>query len=203
MIDFATVAPAIKDAVTALGYAGVSVPTGATAPEATWSRRPKGFTPPVPQLDLTLSITSIGQIGGRDETRYTYDSGTNSYIPRQYGQRQLNVQIKVESFNDTDSLWCWGVAENIRTGLDTASVRDTLMAACVAVVNVSGDIVRFEISRDNRTISACIVSAVFVAPLSDSNEVAINHIETIDLTSHVTNASGVEVAGNFQDEVMP
>lgn len=192
MIDFATVAPAIKGVVETL--AGTAVD---------WSRRPASFTDPATQLDITLIITSIGVIGGRDETRYTYDATADTYTPRQHGQRRLNLQIKVESFNDTDSLWCWQVAENIRSGLDNPISRDTLSQACVAVVDIAGEIVRFEVKRDNRHISAGIVNAVFAAPLSDTNTTPINFIETIDITSHVTDATDTEVAGNFTDEVMP
>ena len=192
MIDFATVAPAIKVVVETL--AGTAVD---------WSRRPASFTDPTTQVDVTLTITSVGVIGGRDETRYTYDSDADTYTPKRHGQRLLNLQIKVESFDDTDDLWCWQVAENIRSGLDTESSRSTLAESCVVVVTVAGEILRFEIRRDNRHISACIISAVFAAPLSDSNTTPINFIETIDLTSHVSNASGTEVEGNFADEVMP
>ncbi len=202
MIDFATVAPAIRDTITGLAFAGVTPSAGAASPAAVWSRRPKGFTSPDARKDITVAITSIGRIQSRDETRYAYNSGTDTLTASQTGERELSVQVKVESQDDTDALWCWATAENVRSGLARPSVDETLSASGVTFLRTD-PIIPIDVRRDGRQLSAAVFTAYFAAALDDTSGESSNFIETIDLTSNVTDPAGTSVASNFADETLP
>lgn len=202
MIAFDTIVPAIQTAITGEGLGDVTPSTGAAAPTAKWSKRPRGFANPDAKRKLEIRITSIHTLG-RDETRQVHAAGPPETVSfEQCGQRAILVETKVESERSGDLTWCWKYVEDIRAGLHKLETRETLRAAGVGIAEV-GNASSIELRRDGRHISAAVFTTTFLCALSHTPEASEEWIETIELSSTITKAEGFGISGDLSDESLP
>ena len=203
MIPWETVAPAIKDAFTAIVEPELC---RAASFGADWEGRPKGYTNP-DGAELTIRITRLQNIGGRDEPRYTDEddgNGGTKLVERLYGERQITIEAKVEKHHNNDAFWAWQTIEAIRTKLNRGEIASNLASAGVSVLGFE-DPIPVNVSTAGRNLSAAIISVHFGVALCDTEGIEVDWIERIVISSKARANDGtlLPVPPNVTDKSIP
>lgn len=173
MMDLAVMQEAIRQAVlTCTELDDERVQWVNTAIAGTWRAWPCA--------DLVLS----GPIRrGYDSRVREYDSGPDAVTTTQYGARELNVSVRIETENQEPGSSAHVYAGMLQTRLQRVSVRDALHAAGLALATNQKP-VTMDFKSDDRMISLCVLDLVFNAAEVDVDTTASgDFIEQVTLES--------------------
>lgn len=131
-----------------------------------------------PTVDLDV-VASVGI--GVDETRVD-TSPVDSIDLRQAGNREITIQIKVETDRQIvpPALTAAEVADRIRTRLRRESTREILRPAGVALVRFEGE-ASADFVQDDREFSASIISVTFGIGLLDDPDTFHDYATSISV----------------------
>jgi hypothetical protein len=194
-----TLAPVLRDVVQ-----GLCLNTPDATFKATYRDMQKPFVSPTAKLAVELTIPSSRAITTHE--RLTQTAGPVIELTSTlHGIREFTLNVQAKSYELSFNRWAHVVLERVRTRINRRSVRDTLLAANVACYDV-GAIREMQMKQDGHALSVCSLDLFMRAGFEDEPEAGLDWIETIELTSHVSDEGGTEYeqpAGNFTNEIMP
>lgn len=142
---------------------------------------------------------------GTDEVRIDVDSGaakpSPNLTPVQLGQRSLTLQISIEVHDQRATAHARMLLEQLRDRVRWPSSMKTLRTANLGLANV-GTVTPadYRVSAPvPRWISRCLLEVTFNATTEEVDTAGkFPSIETVEVTSHIKNPAGVEVAPSLQ-----
>lgn len=163
------------------------------------------FVAPSKAVEIVLRVTSSRDV--TTEERYTFTPGpVASLSSKMHGIREFTLNVQARSYDLTFARWAIEYLERIRTRIQRRSVRDLMIAQNVVHYG-SSPITDAEGKEDGQALSIGNLDLFMRAGFEDGvTETGLGWIETIELTSHITNPAGVEYpreALNFTDVIMP
>lgn len=161
--------------------------------------RTQRYTHPDAKTDLVLKLRSVGDIG-EDETDQV-DVGGQSHFA-QLGNRRVIMEVRVETYKNTDANWAFTTIERIRTRLSRPSSHEALEVINFALVEV-GPSVSLPMNVKGADWSAASFDVTFGTRFIDVETEPFNWIERVTITSHVQDPGGQELPAppNFTIEV--
>lgn len=165
---------AIKSAVVAA--------SGLHVQAVTWKRKPEAFAKGLVLLDV---ITAQQEVP--DRTQLEFNAGTDAFDVEASTLMLFTVAVRCESPTE-DAL---ELVEKVRSGLALPSVRETLSAAGVVVVNLPGPAVVVDnLVIDDRAASAYVQDVQFRAEFHRADPVTITTIEHVETESEFQQIDG-------------
>jgi hypothetical protein len=153
------------------------------------------------QASVTYDILSILGVGWDEwRTRYdvnvkpagdTYPGSLGSIITENTGNRELHIQVKVESFDARDGLGPLPIIERIRTAFPLPSVLELLNDAGLALQGVGATTLTSYDDDNGRRVNVAIVDVVFNGA-DGIEDLPVTTIEQLDL-------AGITVLGLVTD----
>jgi hypothetical protein len=197
---WATLAPFIKTTITGLAL-DVADPlwTGAKFRD---QKRP--FISPTLGAEIVIRIAQSRVVAGDERATFTPGSPGSLSIAM-HGIREFTVNVQAKSHKLEYAGWCHEYLERIRTRIMRRSVRDAMLVQNL-ICYEAGPIIELEGKEDGAALSVGSLDLFMRAGFVDTAETGQNWIETIELTSHVSDEGGTEYeqpAGNFTNEIMP
>lgn len=201
MINWATVAPAIKDLVGSL-----ALETAVSPPfKARWSNKTAPFIHQEAKADLMLRLRSVSSDDDGEDQIIWVDNGSE-LIETIVGTRQFVVEVRVESLKHDDGFsgWAWSMAGRIATRINRQRSRDTLKAASTALIEIS-PIIDISYDTEDRRIDAASFELTFRSTFCDADQVSFDWFERISLTSHLETSAEQELPEppNYTNSLMP
>jgi len=195
MIDWAQAAPGLEQLFASLAFG--TLPAGF---KASWEGRPQGFIKTPESTSLELKVRSIQDIG-EDETRkiITKVNGVDTDVYAQLGNRRVILSVKVESYRNTNALWCFSTIERIRTRLRRPSSLAALDAINFALVN-TGPSVPVPTARANREWSVASMDVTFGTRFEDAENAAFGWISTVIVTPQAQGTDGATLPDAINKE---
>jgi hypothetical protein len=195
VINWSEVSPALVSLFSDLAFPGIN-----PAFLAQWHNRSREQVSDKTATAVLLRVTNTKEVG-EDETRY--EDGDGVLLPTQVGQRLVTLEIRVESYENTDTHWAWATVERIRSRLRRPSSLERLRLVNCALVR-TGPALGLPEPRDGHMTSIAVMDVVLTAAFADPDEAA-GWIERIELTSHLTHAPDVNAAAalNVTGELLP
>jgi len=143
--------------------------------------------------NVILSWVSGGGVGV-DETRWDDTEAAApdlNMVPSLVGWRRLVLQVAPETTaNQKPATHARTVAEKLRTRLRRESAQAALEAANLGLASV-GDVTTADYTADQRQVSRCVFELVLNASsFETATDDAVSSIESVDLTSTVSDAGG-------------
>lgn len=143
--------------------------------------------------NVLLSWVSGGGVGV-DETRWDDTEAAAqdpNMVPSLVGWRRLVLQVAPETTaNQKPATHARTVAEKLRTRLRRESAQAALEAANLGLASV-GDVTTADYTADQRQVSRCVFELVLNASSFETvADDAVSSIESVDLTSTVSDAGG-------------
>lgn len=197
---WATLAPFIKTTLTGLAL-DVADPLW-TGVKFRDQKRP--FVSPTVKAEIVIRIAQSRRIAGGERATFTPGSPGSLSIAM-HGVREFTVNVQAKSYRLEYAGWAHEYLERIRTRIERQSVRDAMLVQSLVCHDV-GPIIELEGKEDGAALSVGSLDLFMRAGFVDTAETSQNWIETIELTSHVSDEGGTEYeqpAGNFTNEIMP
>lgn len=185
MIDWSEASPALVRLFTELAF-----DTTPTKVKAQWFGRTQSYTSHSVKTNLIMQVRSIQDIG-EDETRYVERDllGVPATVAAQVGNRRIIIQLKVESYENSDALWAWSTIGRLCTRLGRPSSQEAL-AAINFTRTATGPAVNAPTPREQHEWSAAAVDITFGARFEDAEGVAANWIERVEIQSQLSGTDG-------------
>lgn len=192
-MNWATIRNAIKAAVVAsTGIADVQWRNSKEA--GGWRGGENGLNP---YIDLVLRSP---QTLGQDETRYTFNAGTDQQAKTQVGNRRMIVSVRIHNHSQAEGEEAVGaLASLLRTRLHWAGVLANLRTAGVALSAIQPT-VDADFTEDDREVSLAIVDVVFLAGESDTDTTATgDYIQSVEIESDkLRDVDGTDLPADLQ-----
>lgn len=195
MIDWSTVTPALVELFTRLAF-----PSRPDRFKAQVDGRVQRYTDTDSKTDLVLKLRHVSDIG-EDETEQREVTGKTVYA--QLGNRRVIIEVRIETYKNTDDNWAWSTVERIRTRLRRPSSHEALRSINFALVE-TGPSIALPMNVKGAEWSAAMMELTFGTRFEDIETTPFNWIERVDLTSHIKDTDGQElpVPPNF-NELIP
>jgi hypothetical protein len=162
--------------------AAVVSASGLHAQAVTWKRKPEAFAKGLVLLDV---ITAQQEVP--DRTDLVYNAVDDAFDREASTVMLFTVSVRCESPVD-DAL---ELLEKVRSGLALPSVRETLSAAGVVVVNQPGPAVAVDnLVIDDRAASAYVQDVQFRAEFNRADPVQVTTIEHVENESEFEQIDG-------------
>jgi hypothetical protein len=193
---WADIAPVLKSVIESIALEA-SDPLWATQ----WAAQQAPFMSPTVQADIVLRIPISRAL--YDEKRSTFDAVAQTVTRTNHGVREFTLNVQARSWDHSYATWALEYCERVRTRITRDVPRAALLAANVVLVE-RGNIQEVSATVDGRELSAANLDLFMRAGFEDS-ETGLGWIETIELTTHVKNAAGVELSAppNLQAVTLP
>lgn len=157
-----------------------------------WFGRPQKFVPSSTKTDLLFKVRSIVGIG-EDETRLveTDLDGTalGNVYEAQLGDRIVTIEVRVESYQNTDPLWAWSTIERIRARIRRRSSIAELLALNFSLVDV-GPSLEVPTPRDDLEWSVVLAEFRFVTRFEDRQTEPVEWIEKFEVLTEFEDVDG-------------
>ncbi len=151
--------------------------------KAQWAGRSREMMSPDYGHALYLEITTITGVG-EDEQRYEVDDeGVQTCTS--CGMRKINLQVRSECTENTDTTWAIAVLDRIYTRLWRQRYIDRLRDAGNAAFISSRVAHIIPVTGDGRVVSAGILDLVLYGAFNDVDTIPVGWIERIDLSASV------------------
>lgn len=189
MIDWSTVAPAIRSLLSELALSAAVTPSF----EGRWTDRKAEFMHPEVQQELVLRVVRVDDVHAhrRYETvTVTPEEGEpyEELRERIEGMREFVLEVRVEAHEHSEEAasWSWSMLERIRTGMCFQRAIDRLLAVNVGIVRVapSRDI---SFTFDKRRVNAAMFEVTMNGAFSHADPVPVGWFERVAITSHIRN----------------
>lgn len=187
MLNWSQIAPALKSLFSDLAF-----PAASPTFEAQWHDRNQQFTHQGTQTDLLLQVTNIRTPPGEDDRAFEMVkvNGDTVLADKLSGHRLITLNVRVESLDQSDTLWAWATIERIRARLDRLSTHERLRSANMALVRTMAA-VNLPTPRDGRIMSVASMDVLLAAGSEDVDlSGATSWIERIHITPAVKDTDG-------------
>lgn len=144
---------------------------GSTYPSVEWAGRELASTFDDDGVTIELQMGSV-QGQGRDETRYSYDSGLDQSVPTQTGNRQFTVSCMIRTLSQNPDESAQAIAGLLRTRIRNEGSLAKLKAGNVGFVQILASLEVDFPNMDGRMESAAIVDLRLNTTESDTDELA-------------------------------
>lgn len=179
-----------------LSEIAIDVPiVGAPAFQAEWDGRSREMVSPDYGHALYLKITTYNVVG-EDEQRFEYNDTTKIVTATNGGMRKLNLQVRSECTEDTDTNWCFAVLDRICTRIWRNRYVDRMRDEANAAFIDGGTARQIPVTGDSHLVSAGVLDLTVYAAFNDVDSQPFNWIEKVQLTTHFgsrTDVSDVQV----------
>lgn len=187
MIDWSTVGPGLITL-----FSNLAFDVKPHNFDGRWQCRPQKYIPSSAKTDLLLKLRSIEGIG-EDETRYveTALDGTalGNVYEAQLGDRRVVLEVRIESYQNTDPLWAWSTIERIRARIRRRSSIADLLALNFAFVNI-GPSIEVPTPRDGQEWSVVLAEITFVTRFEDRQTEPAQWIGKLEVTTQFEDTDG-------------
>lgn len=144
-------------------------------------------------LFVELSLVSLVVVG-RDEVRYSASADGTALVPRVYGLRNLNVQVKIDSMRQNFSNHAFAVASPLHASLSRCPDVDEAFARAELVIANIGNITNVDYMDSYERMRS---AAIFEMVIHTHEGVTCSSIPTVDqiaYTSDIDDVAGSDVA---------
>lgn len=191
MIDWSTVGPGLITLLSKLAFDVKPVNF-----DGRWFGRPQKFVPSSSKTDLLLKLRSIDDFGGEDETRLVEEdldgNDLGDVYEAQLGDRRVVLEVKIETYQNTDPLWAWSTIERIRTRIRRRSSIADLLALNFALVDV-GPSIPVPTPRRDLEWSVVLAEFTFVTRFEDRQTDPAEWIDKIEVTTEFESTDGTQL----------
>lgn len=193
MIDWTTVAPAIRTLLSGLATATALEPSF----EGDWTDHKSEFIHPAVQKELILRVARVSDFQAHRVYRdivVTPDEGDPHDELRESieGMRELVLEVRVEAHehSEDESRWSWSMLERVRTGLMFQRAIDTLLAVNVGLVSI-GPARDVSYTYDKHRVNAAMFEATLNVAFRHDDPIPIGWFERAELTSKLRSPGDV------------
>lgn len=200
---WADLAPLLKSTITSLALDT----TDPLWQGAEWRTQQHAFVSPSTQVQIDMKITVSADITSKVE-RFAFDpaanGGAGDLSSSMHGMRNFTLNVQIKSYDATYAMWANEYAERIRTRIWRSGVTDVLIARNLTPVSM-GAITDVPGKEDGQALSVVNFDMFFRAGFTDAPVTGVGWIDSILLTSHVSNPGGVEYPAppNFVNAPLP
>jgi hypothetical protein len=155
----------------------------------------KGAAPADTKRTLTMQVVSCVGLG-EDEERYgdsadpAFEGGLEVLTT---GNRVLRLQLECLALENTDQSWAWTSIERIRTRLARSSSHEALHAVDASLHTV-GNARPLGDRINGRGASRVMLEVALNVVVNDLDPVPGGWIRTVEITSHMQDVDGTELA---------
>jgi hypothetical protein len=196
MIDWSTVGPGLITLFSKLAFDVKPVNF-----DARWQGRPQKYVGNSAKTDLLFRVRSIVGIG-EDETRLveTNPDGTalGNVHEAQLGDRLVTLEVRVESYKNTDQLWAWSTIERIRARIRRRSSIADLLALNFSFVDV-GPAIEVPTPRDDHEWSVVLAEFTFVTRFEDLQTTPAEWIQSMEVETQFEGEDGAQLPSPVLD----
>ncbi|HVJ27434.1 MAG TPA: hypothetical protein VM493_07810 [Vicinamibacterales bacterium] len=208
MIDWSTVAPAIRSLVSSIATSAAKDP----AFLGRWMDRQAEYIHPDVAKELILRVSRVSDFDAYRSYNTVTVPATGDTPEHQElyevisGMKEFGLEIRVESHDHSESenRWSWSMAERIRTNLHFSRVTSAILAVGVGIVRI-GDIVDVSYRFDKRRVNSALFEVTLNAAFSLTDPVTTDWFEHVALTSNFKDVTGATLSAppNITDLVVP
>lgn len=208
MIDWSTVAPALRTLVSSIATAAEADP----AFLGRWADRRAEYLHPDVQKELILRVTRVADFDAYrsyGEVTIPESGSTPEHQVLQEtisGMKEFGLEVRVDSHDhsEDENRWSWSMADRIRTSLYFNRAISALLAVNVGIVRI-GDINDVSYTFDKRRVNSALFEVTLNAAFCLTDPVTTDWFERVELTSRFQDPAGVTLSAppNIAGVVVP